>query len=329
MTLTNTLRQSILVVDDSPDIHHLIAARLGCERISMYHAHCAAEALQIALDHPLDLILLDLDMPDVDGFTLFVQLRQDRNLVNTPIIFLTGILDVATKVKAFDLGALDYVTKPFDGVELKARVRAALRMKRYHDLLSTKAQIDALTGLWNRRYLDEHLAEEVFSLEQREGFLSLLMIDIDHFKSVNDTYGHSFGDGMLQAIAEEINQVLRKSDVACRYGGEEFAIVLKNTDSAAAMIIAERLLQQISQMEVSYGKEKKSVTASIGVVGSDQLNPHIVSPQTLIDAADRALYCAKSGGRNRIALLDEHEAASFPAHKDLVQAWTGLDRRGL
>lgn len=315
MTATNSLHQSILVVDDSPDIHHLVAARLGSERFRLYHAHSATEALEIARDHQLDLILLDLDMPDIDGFTLCVQFKQDRNLVNTPIIFLTGILDVATKVKAFELGALDYVTKPFDGVELKARVRAALRMKRYHDLLSTKAQIDALTGLWNRRHLDEHLSAEVYAVERRNGPLSLLMVDIDHFKSINDNYGHAFGDGMIQAVAEEINQVSRKSDVACRYGGEEFAIVLKDTDSTGAMIIAERLRQRISQVKVACGKGKKSVTASIGVVGSNQLTPHDVSPQILISSADSALYRAKSGGRNRIALFDEHETAGVFAPK--------------
>lgn len=310
MSAISNLRQSILVVDDSPDIHLLVAARLGSERIELYHALCAAEALQIVRDHRLDLILLDLDMPDVDGFTLCVQLKQDRNVVNTPIIFLTGILDVATKVKAFELGALDYVTKPFDGVELKARVRSALRIKRYHDLLSTKAQIDALTGLWNRRYLDEHLSAEVYSVERHKSSLSLLMIDIDHFKTINDTYGHSFGDTVIQAVAEEINQVLRKSDVACRYGGEEFAIVLKDTESTGAMIIAERLRQRVSQVQLSFGKEKQSVTVSIGVVGSNQFKTRVLMPNVLLDSADRALYSAKNGGRNRISLFHEREAAS-------------------
>lgn len=312
MTLSNSLWQSVLVVDDSPDIHHLVAARLGSERIKMFHAHCAADALHIVNEHRLDLILLDLNMPDVDGLTLCAQLKQDRNLVNTPIIFLTGTLDVATKVKAFDLGALDYVTKPFDGVELKARVRSALRIKRYHDLLSTKAQIDALTGLWNRRYLDEQLTAEVHALERCKRSLSLLMVDIDHFKSINDTYGHSFGDGMIQAVAEEIHQVSRKTDVACRYGGEEFAIVLKDTDSSGALVVAERLRHRISLIKSSYGKEKKSVTASIGVVGGDQLASRRLSPQILIDAADKALYRAKSGGRNRTELFVEHWAPIAP-----------------
>ncbi|WP_176847064.1 diguanylate cyclase [Roseicitreum antarcticum] len=298
--MTQTLSQSVLLVDDSPDIHLLVPARLGSERLTIHHAYNAVDGLSDAKTHQPDLILLDLDMPDIDGLTLCAQLKADKDLVGIPVIFLTGILDVATKVKAFELGAIDYVTKPFDGVELKARVRSALRTKRYHDMLSTKAQIDALTGLWNRRYLDDHLGAEVSALRRRPGALSLLMVDIDHFKHINDTYGHPVGDSVIQEVAEEIKQMSRKSDIVCRYGGEEFAVILKDTDSADALIIAERLREKIFMRDFSDGRKKLRVTVSIGIASSDQLAPDMVLPGAIIEAADRTLYRAKTEGRNRI-----------------------------
>lgn len=300
--VNQTLSQSVLLIDDSADIHLLVPARLGSERLMIHHAYNAVEGLRDAKAHRPDLILLDLDMPGIDGLTLCAQLKADKDLAGIPVIFLTGILDVATKVKAFELGAIDYVTKPFDAVELKARVRSALRTKRYHDMLSTKAQIDALTGLWNRRYLDDRLGAEIAAIKQREGALSLLMVDIDHFKSINDTYGHPVGDSVLQEVAEEIRQLSRKSDIVCRYGGEEFAIILRDTDSRDALIIAERLRTQIFNHDFSDGRRKLQVTVSIGIASSDDIAPDMMVPGTIIEAADRTLYRAKTQGRNRTCL---------------------------
>lgn len=300
--MTQTLSQSVLLIDDSVDIHQIVPARLGSERLTIHHAYNAVDGLRDAKTHRPDLILLDLDMPGIDGLTLCAQLKTDMDLVAIPVIFLTGVLDVATKVKAFELGAVDYVTKPFDGIELKARVRAALRTKRYHDMLSNKAQIDALTGLWNRRYLDTHLSAELSALRQRKGALSLLMLDIDHFKHINDTYGHPVGDRVIQEVAEEIKQQSRKNDIVCRYGGEEFAVILKDTDSAEAIVIAERLRHQIFMHDFSDGRRKLRITVSIGVASSDQLGHDMVLPGPIIEAADRTLYRAKTEGRNRICV---------------------------
>lgn len=294
-------KQTVLIIDDSQDIHHLVGARLKTERVTLLHAYNAREGFELTCKHQPDLLLLDLDMPDTDGLTLCGQLKIESEVAHIPIIFLTGTLDVQTKVRAFDLGAVDYVTKPFDAIELKARVRAALRTKRYHDLLTTKAQIDALTGLWNRGYLNDRLEIEVSVMERKGVPVSLAMIDIDHFKSVNDTYGHPFGDTVIQRIAEVLGEESRESDVACRYGGEEFAVILRDTPSTGAITVAERIRRSVAKLELEEDRKKVSVTVSIGIVGSDQFEePNTVTAEALVEASDKALYEAKSKGRNRV-----------------------------
>lgn len=299
--MSELVLQSVLLVDDSQDIHQLVGARLGSERVNLLHAYNASEGLELAQKHNPDLILLDLDMPGTDGMSLCRTLKQDPELSYIPVIFLTGTMDVATKVQAFELGAVDYVTKPFDAIELKARVRAALRTKRYHDLLTTKAQIDALTGLWNRGYLNDQLAIELSVVRRRERPMSLIMVDIDHFKSINDTYGHTFGDLVIQRIAELFGQVCRESDVVCRYGGEEFAIILKDTPSTGALAIAERLRQTVAELQLKAGRQQVPVSASFGVASTELVaDPNQLSPEALLKATDEALYRAKAEGRNRV-----------------------------
>lgn len=296
-----TESQSVLVVDDSEDIHQLVGVRLKSEQLELMHAYDADEALAMASQEAPDLILLDLDMPGTDGLTLCKILKENEALKQIPVIFLTGTMDVATKVKGFDLGAVDYVTKPFDSIELKARVGAALRTKRYHDLLTTKAHIDALTGLWDRGYLDEQLSSEVSLLHRNARPLSLLMIDIDHFKPVNDTHGHPFGDRVIQRVARIITRLSRESDTACRYGGEEFCMILRDTTTQGAVVLAERIRQEVAALDLKAGNDPVPITTSIGVSGSDTFaGPGDVTGQMLLEASDEALYAAKINGRNRV-----------------------------
>lgn len=299
--MTDIERQSVLIVDDSEDIHHLVSARLSSERVNMLHAYNAAGGLEMIRQHQPDLVLLDLDMPGTDGMTLCQRIKEQHELANIPVIFLTGTLDVETKVQAFELGAMDYVTKPFDAVELRARVRSALRLKRYHDLLTTKAQIDALTGLWNRGYFDNQLAIELSVLERKGVPVSVAMVDVDHFKAVNDTHGHLFGDMALQAIAGQLSQVCRDSDVVCRYGGEEFTVILRDTAHRGAILVAERMREAIAGLELKTGRRIVPITASIGIGGSDEFRDETqLSPEALMERADQALYQAKEKGRNRV-----------------------------
>lgn len=285
------------------DIHHIVSVRLGSEKLELLHAYNAAEGMEIIRSVLPDLILLDLDLPGTDGMALCRELQEDPESSHIPVIFLTGTMDVETKVKAFDLGAVDYVTKPFDAIELKARVRASLRTKRYHDLLATKAQIDALTGLWNRGYLNNQLLIELSVLKREGRPISLLMVDIDHFKPINDTHGHAAGDSILQAVGNIFNQACRESDVVCRYGGEEFAVILRNTATPDALLLAERLRREMEARKFSLGSVELKVTASFGIAGSDNFPESVqLSASTLMDIADRALYQAKTEGRNRVVL---------------------------
>ncbi len=204
------------------------------------------------------------------------------------------------------------MTKPFNPAELRARVRAALRMKRAQDLLTRKAQIDMLTGLRNRAYLDERLAAEI-ALATRSGRpLSLVMIDLDHFKLLNDGYGHPFGDLVLQRVGDLLGRIVRPYDVACRYGGEELALILPDTDLAGAHAVAERARVHVRELQLAPRGKPITVTASFGVAeafaAAGNAVPH---PTSLVSAADAALYAAKHGGR------------------DCVRSYSPSDRRSL
>jgi diguanylate cyclase (GGDEF)-like protein len=293
--------QSILLIDDSPDIHDLVEARLRPDEVTVFHAFTAEEAMQKARELRPDLILLDLDLAGVSGLELCRQLKANADTAGLMIIFLTSTTDVATKVEAFDAGAVDYVVKPFDPIELRARARAALRTRRLQDLLETRAQIDGLTGLWNRAHLDERLNEEVAAARRHDRPFALIMLDIDHFKSINDQYGHPFGDLVLQRVADALNRTVRVSDTVCRYGGEEFAIILRETANDHAFIAAERMRVAIMTMTLSHLQRPVRITASFGVACTHSL---AASPQAtaseFISEADQALYRAKLAGRNRV-----------------------------
>jgi diguanylate cyclase (GGDEF)-like protein len=278
-------RQTVLVIDDSPDTHTLLALRLSSE----------AADLRGAL-RP-DLILLDMDMPDLSGFEVCRALKSDPVTAGIPVIFLSGTTDTAAKVEGFDLGAVDYVTKPFEPAELRARVRAALRTKRYVDLLASRAQIDALTGLYNRAHMDRRLTECIAATARGGHQASFILIDVDHFKSVNDTYGHPFGDTVLQRVADAITSEIRGEDVACRYGGEEFTILLPHTSVQSAAILAERLRLAIESETFAHHGQSVKITCSFGVA---ELQGPV--PPTLIELADEALYRAKHSGRNRVEI---------------------------
>jgi diguanylate cyclase (GGDEF)-like protein len=259
------MSQSVLVIDDSPDVHRLLEVRLRPEGLILHSALSAEEGLAKARDAKPDLILLDVDLPLITGFEVCQKLKEDSTLAQVPVIFLTGASEVHTKVQGFDLGAVDYVTKPFEPAELRARVRAALRTKRYHDLLSARSHVDGLTGVWNRSYFNQRFGEEVDAAKRYLRKVSLVMLDLDHFKGLNDCFGHPFGDQVLQMVGDILHAQLRTTDAPCRYGGEEFALVLTETDEAGASVTADRIRQQIAEMPFRPRDRHVQVTASFGV----------------------------------------------------------------
>ena len=294
-------RPVVLVIDDSQDIHDILAVRLQPEQVELHGAREATDGLARARALMPDLVLLDIDMPNMTGFEICQRLKADPTTAAVPIIFLTGAAEVHTKVQGFDLGAIDYVTKPFQAAELRARVRAALRTKRYHDLLATRAQIDGLTGLWNRAYFDRRLREEALAVARYERECSLVLLDLDHFKRLNDDHGHPFGDRVLQAVGEVLWAELRAVDAPCRYGGEELALVLTHTDLDGAMVVAERVRNAIATIGLRHKGAPVRVTASAGVAAASLVTPRqTVTAELLVDLADQALYRAKRAGRDRV-----------------------------
>lgn len=293
--------QSVLIIDDALTVHKVIEVRLRSEKLLLHHAYNAEEGLALLRRHRPDLVLLDLDMPDTNGMDVCRQIRADPALVATPVIFLTGTIDVSVKVQAFDLGAIDYVTKPFDSVELQARVRGALRTKQYYDMLAAKAQLDAITGLWNRAFFDARLTEEIAATLRHQRPLALVMVDVDHFKRFNDTWGHPFGDLALREVGQALQEGLRQEDVLCRYGGEEFAVILRETTVQHACDAAERLRERLAALVLDANGKEVRVTASFGAAASDQFAKlQDLCASALLSRADAALYEAKRTGRDRV-----------------------------
>lgn len=304
------MTQTILIIDDSPDIHQLLKVRLKNLDVSLAHALSGAEGMVKTEETQPDLILLDVHMPEASGFDVCRDLNANSSTQNIPVIFLTGAADVDQKVLGFELGAVDYIQKPFDSAELNARVRAALRTKRFQDMLAQRAMIDGLTGLWNRTHFEMRLQDEVAATQRYDRPLSLIMLDVDHFKKLNDNHGHPFGDEVLQAVGEALAETARTSDSACRYGGEEFAVILRETNLEGALILAERLRKLIEGLTLRNKGQDVQVTASFGVSCSELcMNPLDFSRRWLITSADGALYAAKHAGRNRVRFAEQKATA--------------------
>lgn len=295
----STAQKRVLVVDDSFDIHRLLTARLKSEGVEVLSAYDGDSALRAISSTRPDLVLLDVDLGATSGFDICRHLKSQESTLDIPIIFLTAATDINAKVRGFELGAVDYVTKPFEPTELRARVRAALRTKTLLDLLASRAMVDGLTTLWNRRYFDERLAAELAASGRHGRPVGLVMLDLDHFKRLNDTRGHPFGDRVLQAVGATLSGAVRPSDVACRYGGEEFAIVLPETALSEAAVVAERVRARLNDLRFHERNEILQITASFGVASSAG-DGGVSSGPLLVDRADRALYLAKQRGRDRV-----------------------------
>src|SRR5438105_1706003 len=259
------MTQRVLIIDDTKNIHALVKARLAGEPVELYCAVTSADGLAQAGALLPDLVLLDVDMPDMDGFEVCRRLKGQPSTMNVPVVFLTGAGSTDAKIRGLELGAVDYVTKPFEPAELKARVRAALRTKYLLDLLNKKAMIDGLTGLWNRTYFDQTLAAQLSLARRSSQACSVVLCDLDHFKVINDRCGHLTGDEALRIVAACMQATCRIEDVVCRYGGEEFGIVVPNTPSDRALIMAERLKKNIEKLPLQHRGSPVPVTCHVSI----------------------------------------------------------------
>jgi diguanylate cyclase (GGDEF)-like protein len=300
----------ILIVDDDPLTVRILARMLeGCGQLSF--AKDGIDALKHIVEAAPDLILCDGEMPGMSGGALCRRLQADPSLAEIPLIFVTSHRDPAFEVRCFEQGAVDFVPKPVNAPVLLARVRTHLRLRKLNDELRELARVDALTGAATRRVFDETLAHEWLRSVRTATPLSLMLLDVDHFKLFNDHYGHPAGDGCLRAVAQAVRSVARRgTDLVARYGGEEFGFLLPMTPIIGARTVAERVLQQISAAAIPHARSPvaPTVTASIGLCTFDPaasagLPEETLRPEHLLRVADQALYQAKRGGRNAACSL--------------------------
>ncbi|MEK7323050.1 MAG: PleD family two-component system response regulator [Pseudomonadota bacterium] len=333
----------VLLVDDQPIVAEAIRRMLVTEENLEYH-YCTdpARAIAEAVEFQPTVILQDLVMPDIDGMMLLRFFRANPETKNIPIIVMSSKEDPKIKSEAFELQASDYLVKIPDKIELIARVRAHTRSylahlqrdeayRALHDMqielektnkeLQRLTSLDGLTGIANRRRFDEYLDQEWMRAARGNKVVSLILMDIDHFKTYNDNYGHQGGDEVLRRVAQAIDQgTNRPGDLAARYGGEEFAIILPDTDPDGAEIVAEKIRQSVEKLGIPHAHSSAAdyVTISMGV--ASVIPREGILPSMLIVAADEALYEAKHTGRNRFVNAHDVKKAGAMLKKNAKEA---------
>jgi diguanylate cyclase (GGDEF)-like protein len=312
-SLNTKQKAKILVVDDIPVNIQLLQTHLSSTGYDTLVAGNGEEALLRVKEKKPDLILLDVMMPKLDGFETCRLLKSNQETRYIPIIMVTALNEIEDKIKGIEAGADDFITKPFNKLELLARVKSLLRIKQLHDELQKKvkqleqakerlrelAVTDGLTNLNNYRYFKEYLAKEIKRADRHGANVSLIMLDIDYFKNYNDTNGHLAGDQVLRTIAELMKNNIRSIDFAARYGGEEFAIILSETQKTSARFVAEKLrkIVQVHKFPKESTQPNKNITISMGVATFPDDGKSL---ERIIDCADQRLYRAKAEGRNRV-----------------------------
>lgn len=294
----------VVAVDDNPVNRLLVEKVLTKEGYKTKILSSSEEVIPCLAEQPPDLILLDLMMPNLNGLELCEQIKLNPNYQEIPIIFITASNEKQDLLKAFDSGAVDYVTKPFYNQELLARIKTHIELKFTRDELKKAlieveklAKTDELTGISNRRNF-YNLAEREFNLaKRRKRNFALLIIDIDHFKNINDTYGHPIGDEVIKFVAHECSKNLRKEDLCARWGGEEFVIFLSETNLSEAVNVANRIKNNLGNELLNIESFNLHLTVSIGISVYNQQDEHI---DHTISRADFALLEAKKTGRNRV-----------------------------
>ena len=298
----------VFIIDDNEDQSERLKAVLDEAGLAVSVEADPEVAISRACSGDFDLFIVNMSLGDMDPLRLCSSIRSFEETRHTPILAVVRQGDTRKLVRALDIGVNDYLTRPVDKNELLARTSTQLRRKKYVDQLRSSFQAslemavtDQLTGLYNRRYLASHLSAMFDRAFWTGRPLSLMILDIDHFKKINDVHGHDAGDKVIKEFADRITGSIRGIDLACRYGGEEFVIAMPDTDMAFATIVAERIRQEISDTKfiLNGARDELSVTVSIGLASSEN-GPEEDTAQKLIKRADLALYDAKTGGRNRV-----------------------------
>jgi diguanylate cyclase (GGDEF)-like protein len=304
---------TVLVIEDSApqraEICRALEGSVCFDRI--LEAEDGFQGLKRLVSEHIDIVLCDLELPGLDGEKLLRMRSSARSGSDTPFVFLTAVTDAERRVNLLRAGASDSICKPFHSSDLVARLELHLKMVRLQRELTQKNKLleemsttDPLTGLRNRRYLTDVLSVEFMRAKRYGSMLAVALLDVDHFKGVNDAHGHEAGDRVLKGIAEVLGRHLRRSDHGGRYGGEEFLVVLANVTPAGAELFAERLRGDIEAAVFTTDEGTLELTASIGVAS---FSPSLTTPSELVARADAALYEAKQAGRNRVVIADPPE----------------------
>jgi diguanylate cyclase (GGDEF)-like protein len=302
MNIPESMRKGVvLIVDDQPTNIHALAHLLK-EDYHILASTSGVKALELANGKRVpDVVLLDIIMPGMDGYEVCRQLKNNPKTKDIPVIFVTARGDSEDEATGLNLGAVDYIAKPFNNAVVKARVRTHAQLKVRTDMLERLAMVDGLTGLANRRQFDHALDIEWKRAARSGHSVSVIMMDIDHFKAYNDNYGHGAGDDGLQRVAGALGSVIKRpSDLIARYGGEEFVALLPDTDSSGASRMAESFRGAVIDLALphAFSPVAKHVTISVGHATRDARPEY--DPQQLLEAADKALFKAKEAGRDRV-----------------------------
>ena len=298
-------KPTILVVDDMTTTLLLLHDLLK-DTYEVKIAKSGTKALEI-LESPndIDLILLDIEMPDINGYDVCKRIKNNETIKNIPIIFITGRTSQEDEEYGLNLGAIDYITKPFNKAIVKLRIKNYLNLKIKNDMLEKLSMYDALTNIRNRRYFDETFEKTFSEIKRDKKSLAVLMIDIDFFKLYNDNYGHGQGDETLRKVAKALEKTIKRaSDFVARYGGEEFVILLKDINKDGVEAVANNLLNAIRELKITheFSKIENYVTVSIGASFYNSRSD--VTKLELLLKADEALYNVKNSGRNNFAILE-------------------------
>lgn len=297
------VKGKIVIVDDQP-LNIKILHQLFSDEYELFMATNGKQAIAICEKVQPDLVLLDIEMPGMSGFDVCQHLKADPETAGIGIIFVTGHFDEVQEVKGFQLGAVDFIHKPINPIITAARVKNQFTLKRQSDLLHSIALLDSLTGVANRRHLDQRLPELWKQCCRSKLPLSIVMLDVDFFKRFNDRYGHQEGDHCLRLVAQTINSVLRRPmDYVARYGGEEFICILPETSLSGALQMAQRIVDAVRALHIEHLDSCfKEVTISAGIASVQPTSD--VSWFSLIETADQQLYHAKENGRNQVFGLE-------------------------
>jgi diguanylate cyclase (GGDEF)-like protein len=290
----------ILVIDDEKS-NLMVLNRILSPEYTVFTAKTGKEGLERAIADQPDLILLDIVMPDLNGFDVLTTFKKTPETMKIPVIVITGLSDETDEERGFLLGAVDYITKPFKNPIVLARVRTHIQIVHQIRTIEQLGLIDGLTNVPNRRCFDDRVALEWRRAAREKNPISFLMMDVDKFKTYNDTYGHPQGDVLLKSIAKIFSAAaMRTTDLVARLGGEEFGILLPDTDLAAALIIAEKIRSGVEAVRIPTADGKTITTATISIGAVSAIPDDKATVQEFLSAADKRLYTAKNTGRNRV-----------------------------